>query len=477
LDPDRQRVVGTTDYDLNRLTLQFRNRAVEARFAVECLTTALPSLRVSLLGAAVTYGSFGALDWLMIPDIKGIAAAIRYALVCPFLLAIVAFSYSKSFPRIAQYVLPAAMLVSGLGIVTMIALAHGPGHTVYYAGLILVTIIGSTLVPIGWIRVAIVSMFVLAAYQLVAIRANPISAENLLNNDFFLTAAVGAGIVASYLQELQNRRLFIRDEGLRLAREQSDALRIKAEAANTAKSEFLAVMSHELRTPLNAILGFSEIMQMQVFGPLGSERYTGYAGDIHESAEHLLGIITDILDLSKAEVGKLSIHEADVDVMGTLDYCLRLLRERAAEHGIRLSLRPLSGGESIVLRGDERLLKQVFLNVIGNALKFTPAGGAVQVGAALHADRSCVVHVSDTGIGISEADLERIFEPFFQIESAFARKNGGAGLGLPLVKKIAELHGGGVRIRSTLGAGTEVTLWFPPERVTAGAAPPIAGVA
>jgi signal transduction histidine kinase len=385
-------------------------------------------------------------------------------LVCPVLLGIVLLTYAKVFPKIAQMALSIAMLVSGLGIVAMTAFAADPGRSIYYAGLILVIIIGSSLVPIRWIAVAVVSSIIFAAYQTVALRINPIAPIMLLNNDFFLTASVAAGICASYLQELKLRRIFIRDEGLRLATQESDELRVKAEAANKAKGEFLAVVSHELRTPLNAILGFTEMMNMRLFGPIGSERYSSYINDIHQSAKHLLNIVTDILDLSKAEVGKLTLDESHCDIAAISDECLRLLREWAGEQGVRLSLK-IDGSDPLVIRGDERLIKQVFLNLLSNGIKFTPSGGTVNVSIDTELDGRLNVRFTDTGIGIPEADLSAVLEPFVQLESAFARKHGGTGLGLPLVKKIMELHGGGVALASQLGAGTVVSIWFPAERI------------
>jgi signal transduction histidine kinase len=455
----------TPNLSLHRVSLRFRDAATERRFQADHLQQALLSLRTSLLGAAVTYGSFGLLDVYMIPDASDIAAWIRYGLVCPMLLGVMLLSYSTWFPRVAQVALSATMLVCGLGIVAMIAVAGEPGRSVYYAGLMLVVIIGSSIVPIGWMAVCSVSLTVLAAYQVVATRVSPVPHLMLINNDFFLFAAVAAGIGASYLQELKIRRIFIRDEGLRLARQQSDFLRAEAEEASRAKSEFLAVMSHELRTPLNAILGFSEIMRMRLFGPIGSERYASYADDIHKSAQHLLGIISDILDFSKAEVGTLSLHEEPVAILGALDQCLHLLHGRAAELGLRLSLEAPTAACPTV-HGDERLMKQAFLNVLGNAIKFTPSGGVVKAHLECPADGRAVLHFTDTGIGIAAADLPRVVEPFVQLESAFSRKHGGAGLGLPLVKKIMELHEGGLDIESTPGAGTTVTLWFPAKRVS-----------
>jgi len=451
-------------YLLNAITLRFNDAAIERRFNISHLIHELPILRASLIGATITYASFGFLDSSIIPEAQATAAWIRYAVVCPALLGIVLLSYTEIFQRTAQYVLAAAMLVSGFGIVAMTACAGDPGKSVYYAGLILVIIIGSSLVPIRWVTVTAVSSLIFGAYQVVAMLINPISPRMLLNNDFFLSASVVAGIGASYLQELKARRIFVRDEGLRIASWQSDQLRVKAEAASKAKSEFLAVMSHELRTPLNAILGFTEIMKLRLFGSIGSDRYGSYVDDIHQSARHLLNIVTDILDLSKAEVGKLSLDESDADPIGILDECLRLLREWAGEEGVRLSL-DLTGVEVPIIYGDTRLIKQVFLNVLSNAIKFTPSGGSVGVAPRRAEDGSLIIEFRDTGIGIAAADIGAVLEPFVQVESAFARKHGGTGLGLPLVKKIMELHGGNVTLKSTLGAGTIVTLSFPAARI------------
>jgi signal transduction histidine kinase len=429
-------------------------------------------LRLTILGSALAYAVFAILDVYIIPEAAYWAAWIRFGFAIPGLLSVVAFSYARRFPRYSHVAMPAAIAFAGIGILGMIALAGEPGRSFYYAGLLLCILVGSSLAPIGWTGVALVSTLIAAAYQLVAIHINPIAPLTLLNNDFFLAVVLAAGIGSSFVHELKNRRLFIRGEGERAARQQSDVLRIKAEAASHAKSEFLAVMSHELRTPLNAILGFSEMMQMQVFGPIGSERYTAYARDIHESAEHLLGIITDLLDLSTAEVGRLVLHEAEVDLEGLLDHCLRLLRERAASKGIRLSFTGMADEQRVMVRGDERLLKQVVINVLGNALKFTPSGGSVDVASTRHPDERAAIRIVDTGIGIADGDIGRVLEPFFQSEGAFARKHGGAGLGLSLAKKILDLHQGEITIRSTVGAGTEVTLSLPAERI--GLQPPSA---
>jgi two-component system, cell cycle sensor histidine kinase PleC len=453
------------DYTLRPLTLTFADEAIERRFIVENLTRSLPVVRLFLLAAAALYGAFGVLDAYVIPEIRTAAWLIRYAGVCPFMLGILLLTYTPAFPRLAQIALSAAMLSAGFGILGMTALAEAPGNALYYAGLIMVVIYGSSLIRIRLGNAAAISLTLVGLYQLVAIVINPIPHRLLVNNDFFLAMSVATGLFSSYVQELIVRRDFVSNERIRWEKAISDELRIEAESANKSKSDFLAVMSHELRTPLNAILGFTQIMQNRMFGPVGSERYVAYIDDIHKTANHLLSIITDILDLSKAEAGKLTLNEEEVDLVGVLDHCLRLLRERAAEQGLRLSLQaPHAVG--LRLRGDERLVKQAFLNLIGNAIKFTPAGGSISVAFASEPDGGWTLRFTDTGIGISEADLPRVLEPFVQVESAFARKHGGTGLGLPLVKKVMELHDGSLEISSTLGAGTTVAVHFPAARIS-----------
>jgi signal transduction histidine kinase len=284
----------------------------------------------------------------------------------------------------------------------------------------------------------------------------------LLSNNFFLIMASAVGIFASYIQELYIRRAYIYTQLLTEEKERSEFLLDEARAASHAKSEFLAIVSHELRTPLNAIIGFSEFLKMEMFGPLGSARYKSYAEDIHASGEHLLGVIGDILDLSKAEANKLDVNEEEVFLGAAVGGCLRMFRSKAAGEGVRLSTHL---GPWPVLRADERLVKQLMINLISNAIKFTPAGGEVSISTTWEDDGGCVLTVRDTGIGIAEEDIPKVLEPFAQVESATARSHEGLGLGLPLVKKIIDLHGGSLEIKSRLGTGTTVTIRFPEERV------------
>lgn len=236
-----------------------------------------------------------------------------------------------------------------------------------------------------------------------------------------------------------------------------------AERTNHAKSELLANASHELRTPLNAILGFSEILESELWGPLGNQRYRDYARDINASGQHLLSLVDDLLDLSKIESDKSELDETLVDVTRLIGSSLRATKQIADER--HLTLRMEAADEQVLLRADERAIKKILSNIVSNAVKFTPEGGIVTVSAALESDQSLAVSVSDTGVGIAKSELERILTPFGRGDSQLARVHKGTGLGLPVVAALIQLHGGALQISSEEGAGTTVALRFPAERV------------
>ncbi len=231
-----------------------------------------------------------------------------------------------------------------------------------------------------------------------------------------------------------------------------------AERANQAKSEFLATMSHEFRTPLNAILGFSEMMQAEYFGPLGSKSYNEYTNDIHDSGVHMLSLVNDILDLSAIEAGRRAIVKEAITVDGLLNSCIRNVENAAQNRSITLSVDVANGQP--VLFADRRSGIQIFNNLLSNAIKFTPPDGKISVSVSV-VDREIVIKVIDTGIGISTDQLPHIAEPFVQANAAAHNAQEGTGLGLSIVKSLVEAHGGKLNIDSEVGKGTTVTVSLP----------------
>ena len=231
----------------------------------------------------------------------------------------------------------------------------------------------------------------------------------------------------------------------------------RAEDANQAKSKFLANMSHELRTPLNAIIGFSEIMESEMFGPLGADKYQEYCVDIRQSGQYLLDVINDILDMSKIEAGRIRLDAEQIELGGLLAESMRIVSQRAGDKSITLAAKLAPG---IRLCGDRRSMKQIALNLLSNAVKFTPEHGRVTVRARIARD-IVTIAIADTGIGIAKEALDRLGRPFEQVDGQLTRRHEGSGLGLAIAKSLIHLHGGVMRIRSTLGKGTTVLVRLP----------------
>jgi two-component system, cell cycle sensor histidine kinase PleC len=249
----------------------------------------------------------------------------------------------------------------------------------------------------------------------------------------------------------------------------SDEARHRAEAANIAKSRFLAQMSHELRTPLNAILGFSEVMKGEIFGPHSVPAYKEYAADIHNSGVHLLGLINEILDLSRIEAGRYELNEEPVSLAHVVSECSHLLAMRARGRGV--TIHEAFEKDMPKLWADVRAVRQICLNLLGNAVKFTPHGGDIWLKAGWTASGGQYVSVKDTGTGIPEEEIPIVLASFGQGSNSIKSAEQGAGLGLPIAKSLVDLHGGTFSLKSKLRIGTEVIVTFPPERVTSALAP------
>jgi signal transduction histidine kinase len=237
----------------------------------------------------------------------------------------------------------------------------------------------------------------------------------------------------------------------------------QANAANRAKSEFLAAMSHELRTPLNAIIGFSDMIKSEQFGPVGSPKYHGYAEDINVSGQHLLELINDILDLSKVESGSDELHEADVETPKVTRSVLNLVKQRAEKGGVELALD--LPDDPPPLRADERKLKQILLNLLTNAVKFSRNGGTVRLNIRSGPDSGYIFEVVDRGSGMAPEDIPKALSQFRQVDHDLDRQEEGTGLGLPLTKALVEMHQGSLALQSEVGVGTTASVRFPAERI------------
>lgn len=306
------------------------------------------------------------------------------------------------------------------------------------------------------------------------------AAQDLLEGRLsFLLTALGSLVVLLFLllmSEIREARRLLRQSDAMVAvlreretelaslhAEATDAQQ-RAEDANRAKTVFLAHVSHELRTPLHSILGFSETINRESFGPIQPPRYAEYVQYIHQSAEHLSTLVEDLLSLSRIEAKEYTLNEARQDLGAPCRFAADLLRAKATEAAVTLVLNEPEGPRSVIY-AEQRAMRQCVLNLVNNAIKFTPKGGTVTIAWGLNAAGAPEISVADTGIGISADDQRVIFDPFFQVDNGLTRQHIGAGLGLPLVKSLMELHGGTACVQSAPGQGSRFTLSLPKDRL------------
>jgi signal transduction histidine kinase len=418
-------------------------------------------LFAGLLSAAYFHFAFGrpfaiqAIDWYA-------TDALGYSIVVPMLMTVRLQALRRMFARdqIVVTLLLLAVVAGTLGLNYMFR--DLPIAFLIFPAVILVTFqrgfeggsIGVVMAG-AYLMIPVLMGGAHGAIRPLSLRWQIILTQVFIAVTGFSVVLVGAALAARQKLEQGLAAAVERAENLR---EQAIVARDAAERANRLKSMFLATMSHELRTPLNAIIGFSELMHRQLFGPLGDARYREYSGLIQGAGHHLLSLINDVLDMSKIEAGKFEMNRQTFDVGEIVRECCKLMRERAERMKVKLVCEVEAA--PLVIEADRRAVKQIVLNLLSNAVKFTPAGGEVRVRAQAD-DGTVTLAVADTGIGIPADQVARLGNPFVQVRDNAGASHEGTGLGLALVRALAEIHGGTLRIESVLGRGTTVSVTIP----------------
>jgi two-component system cell cycle sensor histidine kinase PleC len=456
-------------FAINYFTLSFKDATQEKAFLRHTLLEYLPVVRFLLFVAILLFLIVGAIDPYVMPNKYHIIWLVRAVAISIFILLIF-LSYRKNFIIKAQKVLITCYITTCSSMVLMIMVGESPGKELYYAGLIQVFLYSSMLRVKFLYALRTISMSMLI-YFILCQQLKPFEGINIgiiLNNNYFLIGSALMGITIHYIQEFYQRQNFVQKTQLQeaklsavAARDLTEELYIEARSANEAKQQFLVVMNHELRTPLNAIIGFATMMASGYLGD-NKEKYAEYSKDIMNSGNHLSEVINEILEFSKASSGILEMNEELFDLQEIIDFVLKMISLRAAQQGLRLEFEKPE--DPVYIRADRRLLTQALANIVTNAVKFTPTSGTITVSLNETKTDICI-NVTDTGVGIAPENIERALTPFMQIENAFSRHNEGMGLGLSIVVKIVEKHGGRFILKSALGEGTTATICLPLSRL------------
>lgn len=439
-------------FAIDRVRLRFRDSQTERQYLSESLNEARTLIRIYLVAAALLYLMFGFLDYVVGGSLVATLWFVRYAIVCPIFLAAAAMTYVPAFDTLAQTVLSIAMIAPGIGVVIMTAIMPPPFNSLYYAGLIMVVIYGSSLVRLRFVNSVFISLLLVALYQVVSILINPIPFKDYLNNNFFLVMATAVGLFSAYIQEMYIRRSYKSQKVIEAKNEAANLLLLEADKANKAKSEFLANMSHELRTPLNAIIGFSEVIEQGFYGAVGHAKYVEYAHDINEAGRNLHGKIGDILEFANIEAGRYPLEPVVIDVAKIVTACADECAGRAFSRRIALNLGFTAVAEALA---DPLAVKRIVNCLLSNALLYTQEGGQVRVD--VHEDEGAVVVcVADNGIGFTRMEAATAGSPF----RSHARRGTttGMGMGLTIAMALARRMGGAIRIGGVAGEGTVAEL-------------------
>ncbi|MDP6565999.1 MAG: ATP-binding protein [Alphaproteobacteria bacterium] len=461
--------------DIHPLYLRFADPEVEAVFETYRIRHTAKLNRIWMVCGCVAIASFGPIEWLaLLAATLNLAWFIRYLLLLPLIVALVVWSWPARVRPLHNTTRVAAIALVHLSNWVLFTTAPAAIADIYYLFGIAIIVYTHGYVflrfaytaPVGWLA---------SLVYIATMAANPqLTLDDLLVRGGILLTIILAITFNHYHQEVYARRDFRRGLSLRESLRRQLELATAEEQANAAKSHFLAMMSHELRTPLNAIIGFAQMIEGEMMGPLDNRTYRDYAGDIRNSGGHLLQLIDGILDLAKIEAGRLELTEEVVDLEELVRASVDLATSRDLLDGapVRVDLDPALPR----LRADGFKVRQILINILSNARKFTPADGEIRISGRPGPNGGLSLAVADTGPGIAAADQQRVFEPFGQAEGGLTRRFDGTGLGLTLARMLAELHDAELELTSSPGAGTTVRIDFPAERIitdaTNGPSPP-----
>lgn len=457
-------------YPLTRFQLRwydatFADPALEQEFQADEARGTLRYTRGAILLAIVLFQLFSLPDYLFLPMQSFLhLLALRLGVNALQGLLILA-TFHPRWQRHRLLIMQAAALLVGLGSLTALAIMPVPQREIMVEAMVLIVVGIYVVLRLTVLRATFVIVLLLAVFDAIFLLQGIGSSVQFVMAQVIMVCAIAIGLFSSYAIERQRRVAYI---GRREAEHQASALertakraaeaQLRAEQAARVKTDFVAHISHELRTPLNAVIGFGELLERQIFGPLGNPKYIEYAHDIRESGQHLLSLINDVLDLSKIEAGRMELNWETLVPQEVVRASLVLVSAQANARGTPIRIEV--SDDLPLLHGDARAIKQILVNLLSNALKFTPSGGDVRIVAEAE-DDGVLFTVSDDGPGMTPAEIEIALTPFGQVSGMVADSERGTGLGLALANRLAELHGHPLEIRSAPGRGTRVSFRVP----------------